>query len=214
MVNVDNNSPLLIITFSAVPVSKYACMSFVAPMRKSSNGSLINKNNNRIVDMKHLWNSRSPNGGDLEKCTGFVANNCKYFDCPCNYETCFICAWKDTPVFTLRGLCANTDVDRKYVLLPEKTFGGNVYFWGLRSNNILFNQETNSWQIVKNETDDIFKPGGISTNSLDIVGTFHPDRSNTHYLPVGTHFWNLTEKNCNKVLQLKLTQVRNEITLI
>ena len=214
MANVDNNPPLLIITFSLVPVSKYACVSFVAPMRKSSNRSWINKNNNRIIDMKHLWNSRSPNGGDLEKCTGFVVNDCKYFDCPCNYETCFICAWKDTPVFKLRGLCPNTDIDRKYVLLPEKTFGGNVYFWGLRSNNILFNQETNSWQIVKNLTDDIFKPGGISTSSLDIVGTFHPDRSNTHYLPVGTHLWNMTEKNCNKVLQLKLTQVSTMITLI
>ena len=201
--NVNNNFPPL----SVVIVSENACTYFAAPIRRSSNGSWINQNDDKIVDMDHLWNSHSPYGEDLNKCTGFSAKDCKYYVTHCKSKACFICAWKDTPVFTLRGLCANTDVGTKYVLLPEKTFGGNVYFWGLRSNNILFNQETNSWQIVKNLTDEIFKPGGISTNSLDIVGTFHPDRSNTHYLPVGTHLWNMTEKNCNKVLQLKLTQV-------
>ena len=104
----------------------------------------------------------------------------------------------------------NTQVGYQYVLLPEKTFGGNVFFFGLRYTNILFNQETSSWFIVKNKMIEIFKPGGISTDSLDVVGTFNPDQSNAHHLPVGTHFWNLTD-NCNKVMQLKLTQVRNEI---
>ena len=163
--------------------------------------------------MDHLWDSRSPNGKDLEKCTGFNGNNFKYFDTPCKSKTCFICAWKNSPLFTLRGLCTNTQVDRQYILLPEKTFGGNVFFFGLRNNNILFNQETSSWMIVKNKRDEIFKPGGITTHSLDVVGIFKPDQSNAHQLPVGTHFWNLTE-NCNKFLQLKLTKVRNEIKSI
>jgi hypothetical protein len=105
-------------------------------------------------------------------------------------------------------LCTNTQVDNQFVLLPEKTFSGNVFFFGIIKNNIIFNQETSSWMIVTNKIEEIFKPGGISTDSLDVVGAFQPDESNTHHLPVGTRFWNLTEK-CNKVLQLKLTQVRN-----
>ena len=60
--------------------------------------------------------------------------------------------------------------------------------------------------IVKNGVKEIFKPGGILTDSLDVVGTFKPEVSNFHQLPVGTHFWNLTE-DCNEVMQLKLTQV-------
>ena len=184
----------------------------MAPIRKSSNGSWINQNNNGIVDMEHLWDSQSPNGGDLEKCTGFNGNTCKYFDYPCQSKTCFLCAWRDNPLFNLRGLCMNTQVGYQYVLLPEKTFGGNVFFFGLRYTNILFNQETSSWLIVKNKMIEIFKPGGISKDSLDVVGTFKLDKSIAHNLPVGTHFWNLTE-NCNKVMQLKLTQVRNEINL-
>ena len=199
--------------FSVVSVSESACVDFVAPMRRSSNGSWINRNDNRIFDMKHLWNIQSPNGGELEKCTGFFAKDSKYFDIPCNSKACFICAWKDTPLFTHRGLCTNTEAHGQYILLPEKTFGGNVFFWGLRNNNILFNQKTRSWLIVKNSTDEIFKPGRISTDSLDVVGTFKHDRSIAHHLPVGTHVWNLTE-NCNKVLQLKLTQVRNDLTSI
>ena len=156
--------------------------------------------------MDHLWNSHSPYGEDLNKCTGFFAKDCKYYVTHCKSKTCSICAWTDHPVFNLRGLCPNTQVDEQYVLLPEKTFGGNVLFFGIKNNNILFNQETSSWQIVKNGIKEIFKPGGISTDSLDVVGIFEPDWDNDHYLPVGTHFWNLTE-NCNKVLQLKLTRV-------
>ena len=186
---------------SLVPISEYACLSFMAPMRRSANGSWIDQNNNGIVDMSYLWDSRSPNGGDLKECASFALNEGKYFDHICEHKICFICAWKDTPVFNLRGLCTNTQIDEQYVLLPEKSFGGNVYFFGLKTTNILFNIETNSWLMVKNWTTEIFKPGEISTDSLDIVGRF-----NAHHLPVGTHFWNLTE-NCNKVLQLKLTQV-------
>ena len=192
---------------SVVPVLENACANFMAPIRKSSNGSWINQNNNGIVEMDHLWDSQSPNGGDLEKCTGFNGIDSKYFDTPCKSKTCFICAWKDNPLFTLRGLCSNTQVDEQFVLLPEKTFGGNVFFFGIIENNIIFNQETSSWLIVTNKIDEIFQPGGISKDSLNVVGTFQPDESNTHHLPVGTRFWNLTEK-CNKVLQLKLTQVR------
>ena len=177
-------------------------------MRRSSNGSWMNQNNNEIVDMKNLWDSRSPIGGDLNKCTGFSANDCKYYATYCNSKRYFICTWKNTPIFTLRGLCTNTQVDYQFVLLPEKTFSGNVFFFGIIENNIIFNQETSSWLIVKNGRDEIYK--GISTDSLDVVGTFKPDQSNAHQLPVGIHFWNLTE-NCNKVMQLKLTQVRNEI---
>ena len=156
--------------------------------------------------MKHLWNSRSPYGEDINKCTGFSANDGKYYATTCNTKQCLICAWKDSPLFTLRGLCTNTQVDDDYVLLPAKNFGGNVFFFGLRNMNILFNEETSSWLIVKNRTSEIFKPGKISTDSLDVVGTFQLDQSNAHHLPVGTHSWNLTE-NCNIVAQLKLTQV-------
>ena len=178
----------------------------MAPMKRSANGSWIDRNNDRIVDMEDLWDSRSPSGRDLNRCAGFKADDCKYYADTCKSESCFICAWTNTPIFRLRGLCTKTQVEQEFVLLPEKTFGGNIFFFGIEKNNILFNQETSSWQIVKNKAKEIFKTGGISTDSLDVVGTFEPDWDNAHYLPVGTHFWNLTE-NCNKVLQLKLTQV-------
>ena len=117
----------------------------MTPIRRSSNESWINQNNNRIVDMEHLWAHREPNGGDLQKCSGFYSNDCKYYDDLCKSKTCFICAWKDAPVFTLRGLCTNTQVDEQFVLLPEKSFGGNLFFFGIGYTNILFNQETRSW---------------------------------------------------------------------
>ena len=182
----------------------------MAPIRRSSNGSWINLNNNEIVDMDDLWNNRSPYGGDLFDCTGFEpnfeANTCKYYSTTCISKVCFICVWKNTPVFTLRGLCTNTQIDKQFVLLPEKTFDRNVFFFGIGEYNMIFSQEMRSWLIVKNSVEEIFKPEGISTVSLDVVGAFKPDQSNAHHLPVGTHFWNMTD-NCNIVAQLKLTQV-------
>ena len=192
-----------------VPVSEYQCATFTAPIRRSSNGLWLNQNNNGIVDMEHLWNSRSQYGVELFDCTGYHAEDCKYYATTCNSKRCFICAWKNSPLFTLRGLCTKTQVDNQFVLLPEKTYGGHVFFFGIGKSNIIFNQETSSWLIVTNESKEIFKPGGISTNSLDVIGTFQPDLSNPHNLPVGTHFWNLTE-NCNDVLELKFTQVRKK----
>ena len=213
MCNIKNNFQLSIINFSVVSIPDKGCELFTAPMQRSSNGSWIDGNNNRIVDMENLWGSRSPYGEDFNECTGFFAKDSKYFVQTCKSKNCIICAWKDAPVFNLRGLCMDTQVGSQYILLPEKTFGGNVYFFGNGKNNILFNQETSSWLIVKNKTKEIFKPGGISTNSLDVVGTFKPYQSNPHLLPVGNHFWNLTE-NCNQVLQLKLTQVRKKLNAI
>ena len=129
---------------------------------------------------------------ETEQC----AKDCKYYDFSCKSKTCFICSWQDNPVFNLRGLCTKTQVHNQFVLLPEKTFGGNVYFFGIRNNNILFNQETSSWLIVTNATKEIFKPGGISTDSLIVVGTFKPDQSNVHHLPVGT-WQKIATKSCN-----------------
>ena len=159
--NTNNNFQLNITKFPVVSASENACDLFMAPMRRSFNGSWINQNNDRIVDMKYLWDHREPNGRDLEECTGFIENTCKYYDATCTSKTCFICSWKDTPLFNLRGLCTNTQVDKQFVLLPEKTFGGNVFFYGMEKSNIIFNQETSSWQMVKNRAKEIFRPGGI-----------------------------------------------------
>ena len=128
MANVNNIFPLLIFKFHVVKsASENACKHYVAPMERTSNGSWIIKNSDRIVDMKYLWNSRSPYGEDINKCTGFSANDGKYYATTCNTKQCLICAWKDSPLFTLRGLCTNTQVDDDYVLLPAKNFGGNVF---------------------------------------------------------------------------------------
>ena len=70
--------------------------------------------------MENLWGSRSPYGEDFNECTGFFAKDSKYFVQTCKSKNCIICAWKDAPVFNLRGLCTDTQVGSQYVLLPEK----------------------------------------------------------------------------------------------
>ena len=50
-----------------------------------------------------MWLPRQPNGGSLQKCATFDAENGLYYDDSCSYKSCFICSWKYQPVFKLRG---------------------------------------------------------------------------------------------------------------
>ena len=104
----------------------------------------------------------------------------------------------------MRGLCRNTKADDKFFLLPQFTFSGNVFFFGSKT-NILYDDETRSWMIVEDKTQDLFKTDGPKL-PLKIVGTLQLDKSFDHNMPVGQHLWNLTDR-CNKILPLKFTHV-------
>ena len=135
----------------------------------------------------------------------------KYSDASCSDKLCFICAWKNTPTFTMRGLCSNTKVDDRFFMLPQFTFNQNVFFFGSSKTNILYDDDTRSWLIVEDKIQDLFKTDGPRL-PLKIVGTLQLDKSIEHNMPVGQHFWNLTDK-CNQVIPLKLTYVSLTIFL-
>ena len=129
------------------------------------------------------------------------------YDNSCSTKSCFVCAWKNNPVFYLRGLCDNTRVYEKYVLLPDYVYDDHVYFYGLRYNNILFSKEKNSWLIVEDYTSVLFQPNGTTTRPTKIVGSFKPDTF-SHQMSFGNQLWNLTGDECGDTRRLKFTSVR------
>ena len=94
-------------------------------------------------------------------------------------------------------------MNQKFVLLPQESAGGNVFFFGLGETNLVFNKELESWLIVKDFLVELIKPG---YQPSEIVAKFQPDKSSTRILPVGTNSWHLTDES-NKVVPLKLTHV-------
>ena len=148
--------------------------------------------------MENLWYPNEPNGGNIQECAVFLATHGNYDDDTCSSKSCFICVWKDFPIFTLRG-----KLNQRYVLLPQVSAGGNVFFFGLGETNIVYNKDAKSWLIVKEFMVELIKPG---YQPSEIVAKFQPDKSSSHFLPVGTNSWHLTDGS-NKVLPLKLTHV-------
>ena len=178
---------------------------FIAPFRRMPNESWANQNENIAVH-NILWSPGQPNGGELQKCSTYNIISGEYYDTSCLYKSCFVCSWKYQPAFTLRGLCAKSQIDTQFILRPELEFDRNVFFYGVGKNSIIFDQEKHSWLIVEDKAEDLLGPENTSARPKNILGTLWLDNSDSQQTPVGTQIWNLTDR-CNTVLPLKLTHV-------
>ena len=184
---------------------------FISPIRRTSNGSWIDQNKNEIINMDNIWNKGQPDGGDLQQCATFLETSGKFDDSSCSYKSCFICGWNREPLFTLRGLCSNSNLDNQYILRTDITYNENLFFYGMSNNNIVYSNSMKSWLIVEDKIEDLLKTGTFSVPSR-IIGIFKLNKLGKHYLPVGTNFWNVTEPGCsNNMMPLKLTKVSTYI---
>ena len=170
------------------------------------NESWVDQNENVFLQ-NSLWSPGQPNGGDIQKCSTYNIDSGKYYDDSCFYKACFVCSWKYLPLFTLRGLCAKSQIDTQFVLRPQLEFDKDLYFYGVGENNIIFDKEKHSWLIVEDKTHELIGPDNTSARPKNILGTFWLDNPDSHHTPVGTQMWNLTDR-CNTLLALKITSVR------
>ena len=178
---------------------------FIASFERMPNESWIDQIENITLD-SGLWSPGQPNGGDIQTCTSYKINSGKYLDISCWDKKCFVCSWKNQPLFTLRGVCAKSQIDTHFVLQAEIEFDKNIFFYGLGKNSIIFDKEKNAWLIVEDNYYDLIGLENTSARPKNILGTLLLDSHDSHHTPVGTHKWNLTDK-CNNVLPLKLTSV-------
>ena len=66
---------------------------YIAPVKKMSNGSWIDRTTNEVVNLDPMWEQGQPNGGNLQNCTTYGKENAAFTDDSCSYEACFVCAW-------------------------------------------------------------------------------------------------------------------------
>ena len=177
----------------------------MSPIKKNRFGHLIDQISNETVNLDNMWSSGQPNGQDLQQCIELYISTGKFNDESCALKTCFMCKWYSEPVFVLRGLCKTTEVDEKYVLLPDVTYDDNLFFLGLARTNILYSKEMHSWLIVTDLMSELIKPEGTKIPST-IIGAFQPNKFGNE-IPIGMHLWNLTTEECNGMVHLKLTGV-------
>ena len=192
--------------YFSVSVNGTECnKDFIASFIRMPNESWVDQNKNITLD-NSLWSPGQPNGGDLQKCSLYNIISGKYDDDSCLYKACFVCSWKYQPLFTLRGLCAKSQIDTQYVLRPQLVFDKNLFFYGVGKNNIIFDQEKQSWLIVEDKDHELIGPENTYVRPKSILGTLWLDKYDSHQTPVGTQLWNLTDR-CNNILPLTLTHV-------
>ena len=181
--------------------------SMMAPINRMENEKWIDMNTNKLVDMQPFWKTGQPNGRELQKCAGYNLQTSKFWDIDCPLKYCFVCIWEDEPLFHLKGLCKNSQIDIAYVLLPNWTYDDNFVFSGFDSTNIIFSNVNDSWLIVNDTLAEIQK--AVENNLAykpEILGKFEPDKF-SNQLPIGLKLWELTDEDCRKNVSLKLTVV-------
>ena len=181
--------------------------SMMAPINRMENEKWIDMNTNKLVDMQPFWKTGQPNGRELQKCAGYNLQTSKFWDIDCPLKYCFVCIWEDEPLFHLKGLCKNSQIDIAYVLLPNWTYDDNFVFSGFDSTNIIFSNVNDSWLIVNDTLAEIQK--AVESNLAykpKILGKFEPDKF-SNQLPIGLKLWELTDEDCRKNVSLKLTVV-------
>ena len=179
----------------------------LAPINRMENEKWIDMNTNKLVDMNPFWKTGQPNGRELQKCAAYNLQTSKFWDIDCPLKYCFVCIWEDEPLFHLKGLCKNSQIDIAYVLLPNWTYDDNFVFSGFDSTNIIFSNVNDSWLIVKDTLAEIQK--AVESNLAykpKILGKFEPDKF-SNQLPIGLKLWELTDEDCRKNVSLKLTVV-------
>lgn len=170
-------------------------------------GSWVDLYTNEAVQTDGMWRSGQPNGEDLEECLSYDAYTGEFVDRACSNEEvlCFTCVWTKEPMYSLRGLCSNANVDTNFNLVPHLTYDKNIFFLGFVRSSILFSNEMKSWLIVEDKQKELFLSN--ATKPTNIIGVYTPDRSGNQ-LPIGMHSWNIT--GCQDQLMLKLTPVSSK----
>ena len=100
-------------------------------------------------------------------------------------KLCTVCDVMNTPVFTLKGLCDQTNMDWNYYLSLDES-NKLSFFEGYKLTNLVFDEE--NWQnLMKEKVEQDFKA------KLPAVSPT--------YSPLGRHEWLVTDPNCGVIDQ-------------
>ena len=202
----------MLIYFKSI-VSSPLCSKYHSPLRRSSSGSWIDYYTNQTVNLDELWHKDEPNGKELEDCSTYTKTG-EFIDVTCDgYKACSVCLWRKEPIFTLRGLCRETTIERDYVLKPNITYDNYVVFFGFYRNIIVYNKDMNARLIVADLMEELLDSSG-TVKPKSIVGTLmYKDQYQMPFgMPFGLHVWNVTD--CNGNTLGKLTSVSLRCSLI
>lgn len=162
----------------------------------NSNGSLGNSINYT------KWSKVQPYPTS-DNCTNCI--NCSYlqndgfwkkgFHAICNFDAlCTVCSITNTPVFTVKGACYNSDIDWNYYLNLD-SMNQVKFFDGFKDTNLIPSKDRKTWEF--------FAKVGIHKG---FSGKFLNNSLSTRY-PIGRAYWLINDEKC------KIKQLVQKITM-
>ncbi|XP_071526299.1 uncharacterized protein [Panulirus ornatus] len=185
--NREENEKILdeFIEFSVECTDSYGTMYWLGIKGHLDTGEWIAIRENKSI----TWNNFFANYEKVrqgQQCVSVGGINFPYYwySTNCAYIVCPLCNFTTTPAVTLRGLCKNSLIDRKFFIKGYKD--GKPLFQGPIYTSIYWNNDTALWTLTSRRHENLM--GHMET------------KFRTEY-PLGVHTWVITGDKCsaNKV---------------
>ena len=172
------------------------------PIYLNDHGEWINNSNQPYSSTQLKWAKGEPNGGGRQRCV-VATKTYDFYDVFCNSKRCPICKWTKNPVFFLKGLCPQSNIEYRFVLRINERYQGSLVFKGFSNDYyIVFDKNKQAYVLAKSiRIKDQYRP--ISND--EIIGVSFAKYNS---LPIGLQSWEINDGICNQTVQLKFTSVR------
>ena len=181
---------------------KYCGQAVSLPIYLNDHGEWEDSSGKPYTSTQLKWAPGEPNGGGRQKCV-VATKTYVFYDVFCNSKRCPICKWTKNPVFFLKGLCPQSNIEYRYVLRINERYQGYLAFKGFSKDYfIVFDIKKQAYVLAKSIN---FKNQSMPINDDKIIGVFF---GKSTAMPLGLQNWGIYDGVCNQTIQLKLTSVR------
>ena len=178
------------------------------PIYLNNHGEWEDLHRKTLSSTRLKWHEGEPNGSGRQRCV-VTTKEYTFYDVFCYSKFCHICKWDKNPVFFLKGLCPQSNIEYRYVLKINELYHGNLAFKGFSNDYyIVYDISKQTYVLAKSIN---FEDQNIPIDDDKIIGV---SSSGSNSMSIGVQTWKLNDEMCNETIKLKLTSVRLYITFI
>ena len=188
--------------------SQCANNALILPIHLNDQGEWEDLHGKVLSSTQLKWYKGEPNGSGRQRCV-VTTKEYSFYDVFCYSKFCHICKWAKNPVFFLKGLCPQSNIEYRYVLKINELYHGNLAFKGFSNDYyIVYDIRKQTYVIAKSIN---FEDQNIPIDDDKIIGV---SSSGSNSMSIGVQTWKLYDGMCNETIKLKLTSVRLYLLVI
>ena len=162
---------------------------------KQNEGQWRDFYNNQVLNITTPWFTGEPNGGSGQNCAASL--NGAWYDEPCELKHACLCERQRSYHMRLRGLCADSAVDKYYQPINNFSDFARLTLVGQRGSTIEYDVNNNNWK--------------LSLAGYNVSGLSHLHMNQSQHMPIFRilNWKQHKEAHSNGRTTLKMTIVLN-----